>query len=43
MLLDPDMNEEPYIEDCQVCCNPIQIEFLLEDDNLVNFSAVRAQ
>ena len=30
MLLDPDMSEEVYIEDCQVCCNPIEIYFKIK-------------
>jgi len=43
MLLDPDMSEETYIEDCQVCCNPIQIRFGLSGDKVVYFEALRLQ
>ena len=43
MLLDPDMSEETYVEDCQVCCNPIQIVFTLRDGVVVRFEAVRLQ
>ncbi len=25
MLLDPSIREQVYIEDCEVCCNPIQV------------------
>jgi hypothetical protein len=43
MLLDPDMSGERYIEDCQVCCNPIEIEFILKDDKLISFYAIKLQ
>lgn len=43
MLLDPDMSEEAYIEDCEICCNPIQIVFTLRDGVVVRFEAVRLQ
>ena len=43
MLLDPDMSGEGYIEDCQVCCNPILIEFEIEDGMVVRFNLQRGQ
>jgi hypothetical protein len=43
MLLDPDMNGEVYVEDCQVCCNPIQIRFRMREDEVVHFEAVKLQ
>ncbi len=43
MLLDPDMSGEVYIEDCQVCCNPIEVEFEMVDDKLVKFEAIKLQ
>ncbi|MCH9814619.1 MAG: CPXCG motif-containing cysteine-rich protein [Epsilonproteobacteria bacterium] len=43
MLLDPDMSEEAYIEDCQVCCNPIQIQFTMIDDKLIRFESIKLQ
>ncbi len=43
MLLDPDMSDEGYIEDCQVCCNPIGIIFRIEDGAVVYFHSQRAQ
>ena len=41
MLLDPDMSCEVYIEDCQVCCNPIEIEFEIVDNRVVKFEAIK--
>jgi hypothetical protein len=43
MLLDSDMSGESYIEDCQVCCNPIEVEFVIESDEVVRFKAVKLQ
>lgn len=43
MLLDPDMSEEPYVEDCQVCCNPMEITFIMVEGNLRSFQAIKLQ
>lgn len=39
MLLDLSLNDT-YIEDCEVCCNPIQIRYTQEDRVLSSFEAV---
>ncbi|QNJ97050.1 CPXCG motif-containing cysteine-rich protein [Constantimarinum furrinae] len=39
MLLDTSVREQSYIEDCEICCNPIQITVAFENKELVNFSA----
>ena len=41
MILDPDMSGESYVEDCQVCCNPIELEFVMVDSEVVRFRAVK--
>lgn len=39
MVLDLSINEtQTYIEDCEVCCRPIQIEFTVHDNELEDFS-----
>ena len=38
MLLDSGMNNEPYIEDCEVCCRPIEVIFNIQDDELIKFN-----
>jgi hypothetical protein len=39
MLLDLSENgTQTYIEDCEVCCRPIQITFTVEDGKLAGFS-----
>ena len=44
MLLDASVDgDQSYIEDCQVCCQPIQIRFSFENGDLISFDADRAQ
>lgn len=38
MLLDPSVSQT-YIEDCEVCCNPIEIHVRFEDGVLMGFEA----
>ncbi|GAB2991760.1 hypothetical protein GCM10027284_05500 [Cyclobacterium sediminis] len=39
MLLDPSIPEQSYIEDCEVCCNPIQVNYQFIDGELHTFDA----
>ena len=39
MLLDLSLHSEEYIEDCEVCCNPIQIRYNTEEQELTAFEA----
>lgn len=39
MLLDISVIRQEYIEDCEVCCNPIQITFCFNEGTLVDFEA----
>ncbi len=39
MLLDPTVPAQRYVEDCEVCCNPIEIDYALEDDAVARFDA----
>ena len=34
---------QTYIEDCEVCCRPIQAGYVVEQGQLVQFSVERAQ
>ena len=38
MLLDPSLDDAEYIEDCEVCCNPINVSYGFEDDELQHFN-----
>jgi len=40
MLLDPGSGgDQEYVEDCEVCCNPIALSFRVEDGVVVMFEA----
>jgi|HubBroStandDraft_5_1064220.scaffolds.fasta_scaffold12873_2 hypothetical protein len=39
MVLDLSVGRQTYIEDCEVCCKPIEVSFTVEDDELASFSA----
>lgn len=43
MLLDLSGESQSYIEDCEVCCNPISISYEVNDSTLTSFSADAAQ
>jgi transcription elongation factor Elf1 len=38
MVLDLSVGRQTYIEDCEVCCKPIEISFTVEDDDLASFN-----
>ena len=39
MVLDTSVRSQTYIEDCEVCCRPIQIRYVVHDDEIVEFVA----
>jgi hypothetical protein len=39
MVLDVTVSRQTYVEDCEVCCRPIEISYATEDDALIEFSA----
>jgi hypothetical protein len=39
MVLDLSVRRQTYVEDCEVCCNPIEISYSVEDGALSGFSA----
>ncbi len=38
MLFDLSVQEQRYIEDCEVCCAPIEIGYSAFDGELINFT-----
>lgn len=40
MLLDPSVGTQTYIEDCEVCCNPIEITTVYDQYSLTSFQAI---
>ncbi len=43
MLVDLSVSRQSYIEDCEVCCNPLQISLEIEEGEIVYFEANPAQ
>lgn len=39
MLLDSSITEQCYVEDCEVCCNPIEVHPRFESNELIAFDA----
>ena len=39
MVLDLSVQRQTYVEDCEVCCNPIEISYSVHDDTLSDFAA----
>jgi transcription elongation factor Elf1 len=43
VLIDPSIRNQQYIEDCEVCCNPIEFEVLSDGENLGHVAAKRQE
>jgi transcription elongation factor Elf1 len=39
MVLDLSVRKQTYVEDCEVCCQPIEITYTVSDEELAEFSA----
>lgn len=39
MLLDTSISQQTYVEDCEVCCNPIEITVRFDNEELSEFKA----
>ncbi|HEX5000212.1 MAG TPA: CPXCG motif-containing cysteine-rich protein [Terriglobia bacterium] len=39
VVLDMSVRRQTYIEDCEVCCRPIQVRYTVVDDDLAEFTA----
>ncbi|MBU3821251.1 CPXCG motif-containing cysteine-rich protein [Flavobacteriaceae bacterium XHP0103] len=39
MVLDNSISEQVYIEDCEICCNPIEVSVKFSGSELVDFQA----
>lgn len=42
-LLDLSVHIQNYIEDCEVCCNPITINFVTDGKSVLNFEAAKTE
>lgn len=39
MLIDTSIRHQEYVEDCEVCCNPINLKVKVEEGEVVEFDA----
>ena len=39
MVLDVSVAEQVYVEDCEVCCQPIEVSYAVENEALTDFEA----
>jgi hypothetical protein len=39
MVLDVSVPEQTYVEDCEVCCQPIEVSYAVEEEAVVDFNA----
>jgi len=38
-VLDSSVRSQSYVEDCEVCCHPIEVRYTVEDDAVRAFEA----
>jgi hypothetical protein len=43
MLLDSSIIQQTYVEDCEVCCNPIQMTPNFDGEILIGFEALNIE
>jgi hypothetical protein len=43
MLIDPYSGDQTYIEDCEICCNPIEISYEVLDNVVISFEAKKME
>ncbi|PTB97934.1 CPXCG motif-containing cysteine-rich protein [Marivirga lumbricoides] len=43
VLVDRSISEQEYIEDCEVCCNPLLLSLAMEEGEIIYFDATPAQ
>ena len=39
MVLDTSESNQCYVEDCEVCCKPIEVEYTLRNEDIAEFEA----
>jgi hypothetical protein len=39
MVLDTSVKRQTYIEDCEVCCRPIEVLYAVKNDEVCKFEA----
>lgn len=39
MLIDLSVDEQTYVEDCEICCNPLEIKVVIEGGQVILIEA----
>lgn len=39
ILVDPGVGEQQYVEDCEVCCRPIELQIVATEEGVETFDA----
>lgn len=39
-MIDPSVLNQSFIEDCEVCCNPLEFDIIVQDNTLLSFSVI---
>lgn len=39
MLVDLSVDKQTYVEDCEICCNPLELEVIIEDNQVISIEA----
>jgi hypothetical protein len=39
MVLDMSVRSQTYVEDCEVCCHPIEVRYVVEEGTVTGFAA----
>lgn len=39
MVLDTSVGNQTYVEDCEVCCHPIEVHYSVQDGEIAGFEA----
>ena len=39
MVLDASAGSQTYVEDCEICCKPIEIHYTVDEDSIADFDA----
>jgi hypothetical protein len=39
VVLDTSVRTQTYVEDCEVCCQPIEVRYAIQDDEVADFEA----
>ncbi|HAX47366.1 MAG TPA: CPXCG motif-containing cysteine-rich protein [Ignavibacteria bacterium] len=43
VILDLSVQQQTIVEDCEVCCNPIEFRYEISEGEITNFEAIKIQ